>query len=177
VNHLSKLATVILIRHVWNKIPPEILKYPNHHLHKNCKWVDEVNDEVLKIADTLINVLRRVSYGFGVGLAAPQLGYNKRMVAFKLPRKLRKIFQKKYVCMINPLIVDKKHKVRSMERCLSFKGLHFIKRYLWIKISFYDVSGNKHIIRLAGTPAIVMQQEVDHLNGVLVNDHKKKLLH
>ena len=166
MNNLTKLAAVLVMRHVWNRVPPEIIRFPDPRLYQSCEWVGEIDDEVREIAKHLVETLKRVSYGLGVGLAAPQLGYSKRIIAFRLPRR-------KYVCMVNPQIISKRFKIRSLERCLSFRGLHAIKRYLWIKVKFFDLGGREHTLILKRTPAIVMQQEIDHLNGILVSDHKR----
>jgi len=150
------------IRHVWRRKPKNIIQAPDPRLLRRCVEVREIDDEVKKIAEDLIFTLKKVSYGLGIAIAANQIGYNKRIVAFRLPRR-------RYVCMINPEITRATRKRVAVERCLSLKGIHKTRRYRRINVSYIDLSGNKQEIYLQGLPAVIMQQEIDHLNGVLLN--------
>ena len=69
--------------------------------------------------------------------------------------------------MVNPEIIEKKWQLPWLEGCFSLDGMHFTKRYFWTKVRYQDLNGNYHE-ELA--PKIV-QQEIDHLNGVLITDY------
>ena len=66
--------------------PQEILQLPHPQLRERSVEVTEFNDEVKTISNKLHKVLKKVDrFGniFGLGMAAPQLGINKRIIAFK----------------------------------------------------------------------------------------------
>lgn len=109
----------------------------------------------------------------GVGLAAPQLNINKRIIAIHLEDEKGKLHS---YCLFNPKIVS--HSVGQTylpngEGCLSvdrdIKG--YVPRYARITVRATDVDGNALKLRLRGLVAIVVQHEIDHLNGVMFFDH------
>ncbi|MCU5745641.1 peptide deformylase [Staphylococcus sp. SQ8-PEA] len=110
----------------------------------------------------------------GVGLAAPQINLSKRMIAVHLPDDGS---GKKYdLMLVNPKIVS--HSVQEAylptgEGCLSvdkdIPGLVHRKNRVTVKAS--DIDGNEIKLRLKGYPAIVVQHEIDHLNGIMFYDH------
>lgn len=108
----------------------------------------------------------------GVGLAAPQLGINKRLIViyFEYDDKLYD-YQ-----LINPKIIS--HSVEQAylaggEGCLSVDETieGFVVRNHRVTVRAYDTEGNELKIRLKGYPAIVIQHEIDHLNGIMFYDH------
>lgn len=110
----------------------------------------------------------------GVGLAAPQINLSKRMIAVYLPDDGN---GKSYdLMLVNPKIMS--HSVQEAylptgEGCLSvdkdIPGL--VHRNYRITVKAYDIDGNELKLRLKGYPAIVVQHEIDHLNGVMFYDH------
>lgn len=112
----------------------------------------------------------------GVGIAAPQLDVSKRMFAIHIPESDDNEDDDFSLVMINPRIVRhsvKKTALEDGEGCLSvdepYEG--YVPRNKRITVEYYDLEGNKHKERFKGFPAIVMQHELDHLNGVLFYDH------
>ena len=101
----------------------------------------------------------------GVGLAAPQIGVNKRMVEYGL---------------VNPKIIQnsmKKVALKGGEGCLSVDEDHngFVYRYDKIVMKAYDVVSKKEVlIKAKGYDAIVLQHEYDHLDGILYYDRINK---
>jgi peptide deformylase len=96
-----------------------------------------------------------------VGLAAPQIGYLKRVILVKQ--------DKQYIPLINPVII--KHSPNwyyTMEGCLSLDGQRNVKRYSSIMVSYTTTNGKKHTKQFDGFVAEIIQHEVDHLNGVLI---------
>ncbi|WP_188454539.1 peptide deformylase [Virgibacillus oceani] len=109
----------------------------------------------------------------GVGLAAPQLGINKRMAAVHFED-----FKGKHYSygLINPRIVShsvEKAYLSGGEGCLSVdrnvEG--YVPRYARITVKATDIDGNDLKLRLRDYAAIVFQHEIDHLNGVMFYDH------
>lgn len=113
----------------------------------------------------------------GVGLAAPQIGINKRMFAIYYPKDEKTIV--KYG-LVNPRIIQnslRKVAIQSGEGCLSVdddkKG--YVYRYHKIVMKAFDVVTNKEItITATGYDAIVLQHEYDHLDGILYYDRIDK---
>ena len=115
----------------------------------------------------------------GVGLAAPQVDVSKRMTAVLVPGiedDDEPIF--KHV-LINPTILSESVQLAALgegEGCLSVDRdiPGYVPRHDRIKLRWYDLDGNKHVERLRDYPAIVVQHEIDHLNGILFYDHINK---
>jgi len=112
----------------------------------------------------------------GVGIAAPQLGINKRMMAVHFEDFDGKTYS---YALINPRIVS--HSVelaylQAGEGCLSVdrpvEG--FVPRPARITVKATDLEGNELKLRLRDYAAIVFQHEIDHLNGVMFYDHINK---
>lgn len=113
----------------------------------------------------------------GVGLAAPQLDISKRIIAIEIP-SMDESSDDPFLSaiMYNPKIVS--HSVQQAcldegEGCLSVDR-HvpgYVVRNARITLSFQDKQGVSHKIRLKNYAAIVLQHEIDHLNGVMFYDH------
>lgn len=111
----------------------------------------------------------------GVGVAAPQLNISKQMFAVHLPGEGETEEQALSLVMINPKVIRhsvKQTALQNGEGCLSvdevYEGL--VPRHKRITVEYYDLDGNKHEERFIGYPAIVIQHEMDHLNGILFFD-------
>src|SRR5690625_1871311 len=108
----------------------------------------------------------------GVGLAAPQLGINKRFIAihFEYDDTLYS-YQ-----LVNPKIIS--HSVQMAylqggEGCLSVDEQidGNVVRYARTTVKAFDKDGNELKLSFKGYPAIVIQHEIDHLNGIMFYDH------
>ena len=113
----------------------------------------------------------------GVGLAAPQLDIKKRIIALLVPsnnpEKPEPILK---TVMYNPKIVS--HSVQDAcladgEGCLSVdrEVPGYVVRHARVTVTYTDMNGETQKIRLKNYPAIVVQHEIDHLNGVMFYDH------
>ncbi|MFA6343687.1 MAG: peptide deformylase [Candidatus Gracilibacteria bacterium] len=106
----------------------------------------------------------------GVGLAAPQVGVNLRVVVCKFnydtPHEL-------VVGMINPVIMNKSAIMDlNEEGCLSLpKRFDAIARHSAVTVKFLDVKGRQQILKLKNFNARVVQHEVDHVDAHLYIDH------
>lgn len=125
----------------------------------------------------------------GVGIAAPQVGVNKRMFAINAVDFLDEKQTTYLLAVINPEILYKSPEMTYLpdgEGCLSVDRAtnHLVtpRHYaIKAKCSLYDFNTNKIktvTLRLEGYPAIVFQHEYDHLDGILYTDkmfHPKDL--
>lgn len=112
----------------------------------------------------------------GVGLAAPQLGINKRLIAIHFEDKNGKLYSYQ---LINPKIIS--HSVEKAclaggEGCLSVDRVveGYVVRNARVTVRAHDIEGNEIKLRLKDYPAIVIQHEIDHLNGIMFYDHINK---
>ncbi len=113
----------------------------------------------------------------GVGLASPQVGVNKRMLVIYYP-----VGEDEYVqhMLVNPKIIAnsiKKCYLRGGEGCLSVDEEHpgLVHRDYRITVKAIEAStGEEVIIKAKGFDAIVLQHEIDHLDGILFYDHIDK---
>ena len=114
----------------------------------------------------------------GMGLAFPQLGSLKRIIIVVYEYEEGKF--ENYV-IVNPKIISHSEEMVALETgegCLSVNREveGHVARYARIRITGYDVDGNKISIRAREDLAVAFQHEVDHLNGILFYDRidKKK---
>ena len=130
-------------------------------LHKPCVTVkdNEVNSLKLKLYTFLTTYSKKA-----VGVATNQLGVNKRAFAVRLNNKIE-IF-------INPSVELSGEVINSEEGCLSIPNKEFkVKRRMNVKISADNHSKPKGY---RGYQACVIQHEMDHINGILINDEETK---
>lgn len=143
---------------------------------KDKKTLNEMIDYLIKSQDD--EYCEKNHIRSGVGLAAPQIGVNKRMFAIYYKKDENKIV--KYG-LVNPRIIKnsvRKVAIQSGEGCLSVdqdkKG--YVYRYHKIVMTAFDIVSNKDItITATGYDAIVLQHEYDHLDGILYYDRINKL--
>lgn len=112
----------------------------------------------------------------GVGLAAPQLGIEKRLIAIHFEDVDGKLYS---YGLANPKIIS--HSVEGAylaagEGCLSVdrpvEG--YVPRHRRVTVTAVDMDDNPVKLRLKGYPAIVFQHEIDHLNGIMFFDRINK---
>src|SRR3990167_1147152 len=142
-------------------------------LREKCKGVKEITPEILRIAEELIQTMQAHN---GIGLAAPQIGYNLRMFAIQVSDELDENNYPKDAppqVLINPKITRfSKEKIKLPEGCLSIPGLHEeVIRPQMIDIEAMGIDGNPIIeTNLKYWRSRCIQHECDHLDGVLFVD-------
>ncbi|MED4353480.1 peptide deformylase [Schinkia azotoformans] len=121
------------------------------------------------------NISKKYKLRPGVGLSANQIGLDKRMFAALFDDKDK---DKEYM-LINPKIIS--HSLNMIylpegEGCLSVdrevEGL--VPRYERIKVKAYDITGQEVILKFKGYHSIVIQHEIDHLDGIMFYDRINK---
>ncbi|RDU38417.1 peptide deformylase [Neobacillus piezotolerans] len=112
----------------------------------------------------------------GIGLAAPQINVQKRMIAVHVHDEKGNLHSH---ALFNPKIAS--HSVElayltSGEGCLSVDEPYpgYVPRYARITVKGYDSEGNEVKLRLKGLTSVVFQHEIDHLNGIMFYDHINK---
>ena len=160
----------------------KILSFPQaEHILKAQSVSIQENDPLLEqiIADLKDTLLATTN---GVGLAAPQIGYLKRIFVLKqdyLVSDLEEnsLFLKnndEVLVFINPKIISEKGEVFEEEGCLSVPGEYVkIKRAGQIKVRANTENGMQFYEKFKGLASRAIQQEIDHLNGILILNHKE----
>lgn len=98
-----------------------------------------------------------------LGLAANQIGYNKRIFCINFNGDVR--------TFINPMISEVKGFELSRESCMSFPGKEYIRpRHNQITVMYQTPLGKTECRKLLGKAAIVFQHELDHLDGLTIAD-------
>jgi len=138
----------------------EVVKYPDSTLRKKSGEIGEITNKIRKLTQ---DIKETMFANQGVGLAAPQIGALKRVIAIQA--KTPSVF-------INPKIIKKSRETTlEQEGCLSFPGLFLkIKRAKEIEVEALDESGKKISLKTEGPLARVFQHEIDHLDGILFVD-------
>ena len=137
----------------------KILTYPNDKLTVKCKEVVDIK----KAVDTANNMLTTLfNTSTGVGLSAPQVGCEERIIVFTPDRK------EKYI-MFNPVIIRHGKSTDIMkEGCLSFPNMEKeIERYTVIDVKYTDINGQQITTTFKRWVARIIQHEIDHLDGIL----------
>lgn len=113
----------------------------------------------------------------GMGMAAIQLGIKKRYFVIVYEVTEENDLEQKFetYIVVNPTILSHSEEeicADAGEGCLSVnrETEGYVKRYARVKVSGYDMDGNKIIIRAREELAIAFQHEIDHLNGILFTD-------
>ena len=107
----------------------------------------------------------------GVGIAAPQIGHNLRIVLFGFEKNARYPNEKPVptTILINPIIeILSEETSEAWEGCLSIPGMRgLVTRYNHIQYQGYDPHGNFFSREADGFHARMVQHECDHLDGIL----------
>lgn len=156
----------------------QIEKFGSEVLRTPCSTITKFDRKLEKIADKMLKTMYAEN---GVGLAAPQVGINKRMIVVDTEWPSERYASEngsesepEYnpFVMVNPVIVYQEGEIDSPEGCLSFPGVFFsVKRARKIVVKFQDLSGKEHRVEAEGDLFCrCVQHEIDHLNGKLFID-------
>jgi len=128
----------------------------------------EVTDIDGSLAALARDMVETMHVAHGLGLAAPQVGVQKRLFVYQLP-------EQEPVTVINPVIAEQRDEWEYEEGCLSVPGLYFpIVRPKEIHLTGYDLDGNELSIEADEIEARCLQHELDHVDGTLLLDRLDK---
>lgn len=103
-----------------------------------------------------------------IGLAANQVGYNKRVFVMNINGR-------QYSCFNPEILESSLTKIQMNEGCLSFpKDRLDVARPDWIVVKYYDYLGNETQETLDGLASRCFQHELDHLNGITMHQRQKE---
>ena len=133
-------------------------------LNKKTSEIDDVND--LEVKELISEMMQEMEKNNGLGIAAPQVGKLKRICIVKLDGKTH--------VLVNPKITKKSWKKEiSEEGCLSFPGIFVpIKRHSKVTVHCLNEKGEKKIIQATDLLSRAFQHEIDHLDGITIEERK-----
>lgn len=149
----------------------DILTYPNKFLSKPTKQVENIDQELQDLIGDMAHTMYEAP---GVGLAAIQVGHDKSLIVYDVsPRDEERLLQ----VLINPRIISSEGTVISEEEgCLSVPDFRAdVKRAVSILVEGIDKEGKPLRIEAEGLLSLVLQHEIDHLNGKLFIDRISSL--
>ncbi len=169
----------------------KLVTTPDPILNNVARPVTDFDKKLKETLGSMEQALRITQDPIGVGLAAPQVGLSLRIFQMRPDEKSQ------VRSFINPKIVriseetsdyisqsGKKKKAieegripppkgkRLLEGCLSIPNIWgYVQRKKEVTLAFQDADGNKHEQVFSGFLAIIVQHEIDHLNGTLFTKH------
>lgn len=156
-----------------------ILTAPDARLRQVAERVKEPSVDDQSLIDEMNRVMKASD---GIGLAATQLGVNKRVVVMDVDRldvyedNDQTTIKHGQFEMINPTIVSRSGRSRWVEGCLSVPGFkHIVERDLIIEVTYLDRYGNPKELKASGLLSACVQHEIDHLDGKLFIDRISRL--
>ena len=143
----------------------KILIFPDPRLRTVAKAVEKVDDSLKKLTEDMLETMYE---GSGIGLAATQVDVHKRVIVIDISEK-----KDEPLVLINPVlkkVIDPELKTYS-EGCLSVPGFYEeLERPSEIEIAFQDANGQDHVLIANGLLSVVVQHEMDHLEGKMMVD-------
>ena len=145
----------------------KIITAPDPRLARTAEPVAEVDAAVRKLMDDMLATMYAAP---GIGLAAPQVGVNKRVLVLDISRDPKK---PEPLRVANPEIVwASDEKAAYEEGCLSLPDQFAdVVRPTSVRVRYLDENNAPQEIEATGLLATCLQHEMDHLTGVLFVDH------
>ena len=143
----------------------KILIFPDPRLRTVAKTVELVDDSIKKLAQDMLETMYQ---GSGIGLAATQVNVHKRVIVLDISES-----KEEPLILINPeikKIIDPNKKIFA-EGCLSIPGFYEeLKRPGSVEISYLDIDGERKLLSANDLLSVVIQHEMDHLDGKMMVD-------
>jgi len=143
-------------------------------LHRTTKRIRKFDAALHKLLDDMTETMRNSE---GAGLAAPQVGLDKRISVLEWPKdpedpeNTMETFE-----LINPEIIRTKGSEVGMEGCLSLPGMAAdVDRATYVLLRAHDRYGKQYRLKAYDFLARIIQHEVDHLQGVMMTEKAVQL--
>lgn len=142
-----------------------IEQYPSSALEIKCAPIefDKHGDLPSDIEDLILDLIESMKEAGGVGIAAPQIGWDARIIVTSWEDKIR-IF-------INPEIELSGHRIWNKEGCLSIPDIMLpTERSEKVLVKCMSLTGVPREYSIEGFEAIIVQHEFDHIEGITIID-------
>jgi peptide deformylase len=142
-----------------------ILTYPDTVLRERAEPVTDIDGKIQDLIDDMVDTMYHAP---GIGLASNQVGEPCRVIICDTSSKDE---PNNLVILVNPEIVEADGLIIDEEGCLSVIDCRAdVKRAARVTVKGVDREGNPVTLEKEGLEAVVLQHEIDHLNGVLFID-------
>ena len=149
----------------------KILTYPDKFLSQPTKPVENIDENIQNLVKDMASIMYQAP---GIGLAAIQVGINKSLLVYDVSPKDEK---RSLQVLINPRIIESEGTTMSEdEGCLSVPDFKAnVKRAASVLVEGFDNKEKLLRLEAEGLLAVVLQHEIDHLNGILFIDRISSL--
>jgi len=149
----------------------KILTYPDKFLSEPTKPVENIDEKIQNLVKDMASIMYQAP---GIGLAAIQVGINKSLLVYDVSPKDEK---RSLQVLINPRIIESEGTTISEdEGCLSVPDFKTnVKRAASVLVEGFDNKEKLLRLEAEGLLAVVLQHEIDHLNGILFIDRISSL--
>lgn len=146
----------------------EIRKDGDDILKKKSKEIEVIDEKIKQLGQDMLDTMYKND---GIGLAACQVGMLKRMIVYDI-RYIEEDAKKEGHILINPKITSRsKAMIEVEEGCLSFPDLYKnVVRHEKVTVEYTDIDGKRKKINAKDIEAVVLQHEIDHLDGIVFLD-------
>ena len=148
----------------------KILIFPDPRLRTKAKPVQNIDGSIKELSDDMLETMYE---GEGIGLAATQINVHKRIIVVDITKE-----KNEPQVLINPeitKIIDPEKRAYS-EGCLSVPGFYEeLKRPSSVEVSYKDLEGKMNTQVISGLLSVVIQHEIDHLDGKIMVDSLSNL--
>ncbi|NQU59090.1 MAG: peptide deformylase [Rhodospirillales bacterium] len=144
-----------------------IIVAPDPRLKLKSKPIERVGDDIRTLMDDMLETMH---VAHGIGLAAPQIGIQKRLIVVDTAREDE---EPDPMCMANPEIIDVSDDDTAHEEgCLSLPEQYSeVIRPNSVRVRYLDHENEIREMDADGILAVCIQHEIDHLDGILFVDH------
>ena len=150
----------------------DIVTLGDPRLRRKSKAIRKFNQNLRQLSEDMVETMRSAQ---GVGLAAPQIGINERLIVVEMPNEG---FEEdpqagRLFAVVNPEVVRARgEKVIGDEGCLSIPGyIGEVERSSTATIKGFDINGKPIRVKVFDFLARIFLHEIDHLDGVLFIDY------
>lgn len=144
----------------------EVLIYPDPVLRRGGQPITVFDQALADLAGQMMEAMYEEG---GVGLAAPQVGIEQKLLVLNPSGSKDDRAGERVLC--NPKVVRKKKWEFGEEGCLSFPGIQAeVERSVEITVAYQDLEGEEQQLKCDGWLARIVQHEIDHLEGVFFVD-------
>lgn len=151
-----------------------ILTIPHPALYRPCAKIERIDEQIRTLAADMIAAMK--SHPHCVGIAAPQVGKNIRLVVIDVSLYPKPHPNRGEMTLINPVLRPFGEKRIGREGCLSVPDLTGnVLRSEKVDVEALNLDGNIIKFETSGFEAVVVQHEVDHLDGILFLDRVASL--
>lgn len=152
----------------------KLYEYPHPVLREKCEKAGRVDDELRRFLDDMLETMYADK---GCGLAAPQVGVTKRIIVLDSNPSDEDLSARRPMYLVNPEIIwHSEETLMFNEGCLSLpKQSADVERFERVRVRYTDYNGKEREVLADDMLAIILQHEIDHLDGILYIDHLSRL--